>query len=277
MTRVISGGGVVLPGLEADRIICFELGMSRVSLMTNAAAGVSDRDFSRLADMSRRRAAGEPLAYILNDAIFCGRNFFVDRRVLIPRPETEVLTNIADVLLKDIPNAVFADWCAGSGCISVTLLAQNPGSRAFAADISNDALEVARINARRFSTEDRLVFLCCSDPLETEIIAPSSLDMAIVNPPYIPTREIESLECQVRDYEPMLALDGGDDGLEIFRILLPGLPRFIKPKGLLLCETGGGPKAEEVARLAEDVSPDLSFDSILADHRGIPRYILWRK
>ena len=273
----MSYGGVVLPGLEADRIICFELDMSRASLMTNTAARVSNQEFSRLVDMSRRRAAGEPLAYILNDAIFCGRNFYVDNRVLIPRSETEILTDIADSLLKDIPDGTFADWCAGSGCISVTLLAQNLGSYAYAADISNDALEVALINARRYSVDDRLVFLCCSDPFETDAIAPSSLDMILVNPPYIPTREIELLECQVRDYEPMLALDGGYDGLEMFRRLLPGLRRFLKPDGLLLCETGGAAQAEEVARLAHDVSPDLSLDSVFNDHREIPRFILWRK
>ena len=273
----MSGGGVILPGLEADRILCFEFGLSRASLMTNTDSQVSDSDFSRLINLSLRRASGEPLAYILNDAIFCGRNFFVDNRVLIPRPETEILTDIADGLLKDIPNGTFADWCTGSGCISITLLAQNMRCRAYAADISDDALEVARINARRFSVDDRLVFLRCSDPIETDVIAPSSLDVIIINPPYIPSRDIGSLEPQVRDHEPAFALDGGEDGLEIFRGLLPGLQRFIKPDGLLLCETGGGAQAEEAARLAKDLSPALSLDSVFDDHRGISRFILWRK
>jgi release factor glutamine methyltransferase len=277
MTFAMSGGEVTLPGLEADRIICFELGLSRASLMTHPDTGISDADFSRLIDLSRRRASGEPLAYILNDAIFCGRNFFVDNRVLIPRPETEILTGIADDLLKDIPSGVFADWCAGSGCICVTLLAQNSGCRAYAADISDDALEVVRINAMRHSVSDRLTFVQCPNPLEAEAIPPSSLDMIVVNPPYIPSREIGSLERQVRDYEPALALDGGNDGLDIFRLLLPDLPRLMKPGGLLLCETGGDTQAGETVRLAKDVSPELSFDSIFNDHRGICRYIMWRK
>ena len=277
MTLAMSEKGMVLPRLEADRILCFELGRSRASLMTDTDSRVSESDFSKLIELSLRRASGEPLAYILNDAIFCGRNFFVDSRVLIPRPETEILTGIADGLLKDIPGGVFADWCAGSGCISVTLLAQNPEWYAYAADVSDDALEVARANARRFSVDDRLVLLCCSDPSETDAIGSSSLDMVLANPPYIPSGEIKSLERQVRGHEPILALDGGGDGLEIFRILLPGLTRLIKPGGLLLFETGGDAQAEAVARLANKVSPDLFFDSVFSDHRGISRFILWRK
>ncbi|MCL2684356.1 MAG: peptide chain release factor N(5)-glutamine methyltransferase, partial [Synergistaceae bacterium] len=144
-------GKVAMARLEADRILCFKLGLSRASLMAHPDSEVSSADFSRLVDLSRRRASGEPLAYILNDAIFCGRNFFVDSRVLIPRTETEILTGIADSLLKNLPDGVFADWCTGSGCICVTLLAQNPGCRAYAADISNDVLDVASINARRYS------------------------------------------------------------------------------------------------------------------------------
>ncbi|MCL2683631.1 MAG: hypothetical protein FWE55_00155, partial [Synergistaceae bacterium] len=120
MILAMSGKEVILPGLEADRIICFELGLSRAYLMTHTDSGVADADFSRLMNLGTRRASGEPLAYILKDAIFCGRNFFVDNRVLIPRPETEILTSIADGLLRDIPNGAFADWCAGSGCICVT-------------------------------------------------------------------------------------------------------------------------------------------------------------
>ncbi|MCL2683956.1 MAG: peptide chain release factor N(5)-glutamine methyltransferase, partial [Synergistaceae bacterium] len=221
-------------------------------------------------------ASGEPLAYILNDAIFCGRNFFVDNRVLIPRPETEILTSIADGLLRDIPNGAFADWCAGSGCICVTLLAQNSGCHAYAVDVSNDALDVARINARRHLVDDRLSFVRCGNPLEADEIAPSSLDMIVANPPYVLSSEIDKLECQVRDHEPALALDGGDDGLEIFRSLLPGLPRLMKPGGAFLCETGGEAQAEEIVQLAEDVSPELSFDSIWRDQRGIRRFLLWR-
>jgi len=277
MTLVLSGSEVILPGLEADRILCFALDLSRASLLTNTDTILSDSDFSKLIDLSVRRASGEPLAYIQNDAIFCGRNFFVDSRVLIPRPETEILTSIADGFLKNFPHAVFADWCAGSGCISVTLLAQNASSRAYAVDISNDALEVARINAGRYSVDDRLFFLCRADPLEVDAIPFSSLDMIVANPPYIPCREINSLERQVRDHEPTIALDGGEDGIEVYRLLLRGLPRLMKPGGLLLCETGGEAQAEEILRLAGDVSDELSFDSVFRDHREINRYVLWRK
>ncbi|MDR3077002.1 MAG: HemK family protein methyltransferase, partial [Synergistaceae bacterium] len=161
MSRALEEMGVTLPGLEADRIICAELTMPRASLMAHPELEIPHDKACGMLEFASRRAAGEPLAYVIKDAVFCGRNFFVDKRVLIPRTETEILTELADGLLKRRPEGVFADWCTGSGCVAVTLLAQNQGCRAYAVDVSEDALDVARFNAGRHAVHGRLKFIRC--------------------------------------------------------------------------------------------------------------------
>jgi release factor glutamine methyltransferase len=237
---------------------------------------LSDEKRGLALELSRRRANGEPLAYLLGDAIFSGRKFFVDRRTLIPRPETEILTGIADRVLKKIGSGVFADWCTGSGCIAVTLCADNPGFTAFAVDSSGEALEAARSNAEFHGVADRIEFIECEDPAAAPV-KPMSLDMAVANPPYIPSDAIETLESQVRDYEPREALDGGDDGLYMFRLLLRGLPRFLKHGAALFFETGGGDQPGEIAEIAAREAPSLTLEKILKDQREIARFMLWRK
>jgi release factor glutamine methyltransferase len=227
-------------------------------------------------DLARRRAAGEPLAYLLGDAVFCGRKFFVDRRTLIPRPETEILTGFADGFLKKIRNGTFADWCTGSGCIAVTLCADNSGFTAFAADSSLAALDIARDNAELHGVADRITFIGCGNPAAAPI-APESLDMAIANPPYIPSGEIGTLEPQVKDHEPREALDGGTDGFSVYRLLLRGLPCFLKPGAALFFETGGGGQPGKIAEIAVREAPSLTLEKILKDQWEIERFMLWRK
>jgi release factor glutamine methyltransferase len=269
--------GISMPGLEADRLICGALGVSRASLHARPERELRGEDAGRALRFGRRRASGEPLAYILNDAVFRGRGFFVDNRVLIPRPETETMTLLADDCLKRIGNGVFADWCTGSGCIAITLLADNPGFEAYAADSSPGALLVARRNARKHGVDDRVEFIECADPAETSAIAPESLDMIIANPPYIPEAAISTLETQVRDHEPHAALDGGPDGLRVIALLLSRLPFFMKRGALLFMETGGGEQTDEVSAIGRGVADDLDLDGIFKDHRGIARFMLWRK
>jgi release factor glutamine methyltransferase len=276
LRRVMSDGGVQSPNLEADRIICGVLDVSRAWLLSRPHEELSDEKRGLAVELARRRAEGEPLAYVLGDAFFCGRKFFVDRRTLIPRPETETLTELADGFLKKTGRGVFADWCAGSGCIAVTLCADNPGFVAFAADSSRDALTSARGNAELHGVADRITFVECEDPAAAPI-KPESLDMAIANPPYIPSGAIVTLESQVRDYEPREALDGGVDGLCVYRLLLGGLPRFLKPGASLFFETGGGGQPDEIAETAAREAPSLRLEKVFKDHRGIMRFMLWRK
>jgi release factor glutamine methyltransferase len=276
LRRVLSDEGTQSQDLEADRIICGVLGVSRVWLLSRPQTELPAEKCALALDLACRRAKSEPLAYLLGDAFFCGRKFFVDRSTLIPRPETEILTGLADAFLKKIGTGAFADWCTGSGCVAVTLCADNPGFTAFAADSSPAALGVACRNAELHGVADRITFIECDDPSAAPI-KPESLDMAVANPPYIPSGVIGMLESQVRDYEPREALDGGADGLYVYKLLLRGLPCFLKPGAVLSFETGGGEQPGEIVEIAAREAPSLSLEKILRDHREIARFILWRK
>jgi release factor glutamine methyltransferase len=274
--RVLPDGDARSQNLEADRIICGVLGVSRAWLLSRPREELPDEKRALALELAGRRAKGEPLAYVLGDAFFCGRKFYADRRALIPRPETEILAELADGFLKQTGRGLFADWCTGSGCIAVAMCADNPGFAAFAVDSSPAALTIARRNAELYGVGDRITFVECDDP-SAAVIEPESLDMAIANPPYIPSGEIEMLEHQVRDYEPKEALDGGGDGLCIYRLLLRGLPRFLKPGAALFFETGGGGQPDEIADISAREAPSLSLEKISMDHREIARFMLWRK
>jgi release factor glutamine methyltransferase len=276
MLIMMSNAGIVTPELEADRIICHALGLSRASLLAHPERDAARVDVSHILRLGNRRASGEPLAYVLGDALFLGRSFLVDKRVLIPRPETEMLTGFADEFLKLHPESLFADWCTGSGCVAIALLAENPRCAAYAVDSSADALAVALINAKRYSVDGRVTFVLCAD-LSSPVIESESLDLVVANPPYIPSGIIKTLETQVRDHEPTEALDGGADGLNVFRLLLRGLPRLMKRGAPLFLETGGGSQIEEIRVLAENIAPEFSLEKILYDHRSIARYMIWRK
>ncbi|MDL2263493.1 peptide chain release factor N(5)-glutamine methyltransferase [Synergistaceae bacterium OttesenSCG-928-I11] len=270
---LFSDCGVPDSMLEADRVLGHVLGVTRASLHAHPERTVGEKNFARIIELSIRRAAGEPSAYLIGSSFFCGRSFAVDRRVLIPRPETEVLASVADRFIKLVgAQGVFADWCTGSGCIAVTLLADNPGWRAYAVDASGDALAVARENAARYGVSDRLTLIECADPIEARKIIPvRSLDLLVSNPPYIPSHELATLETQVRDFEPALALDGGQDGADILRALLEALPGFMKPTAPMFFETAGEGQIEAVRHFSRDAVLEKTF----ADHRDISRFALF--
>ncbi|MDR3254486.1 MAG: peptide chain release factor N(5)-glutamine methyltransferase [Synergistaceae bacterium] len=281
--RILARAGMLDAAFEVDQIFCSETGMSRAALHAHPEIIMDAEVFSRITGLAARRALGEPLAYVLESARFCGREFS-PRETLIPRPETEVLTNLACDLLKRIGTSggYFADWCTGSGCIAITLLLENPGWRCLAVDSSSDALRTARANAASHGVLDRMTTLLCDTP-EKSGVDPESLDIVIANPPYIPTQDIETLENQVRDFEPLNALDGGMDGLDTYRTLLRWLPRLLKPGGCFFAETGGEEQANDVISLgrviwgARSEIGGINFVEKLSDHRGISRFILWQK
>jgi release factor glutamine methyltransferase len=281
--KILAGSGIDDTGFEADQIICSVTALSRTAIHAHPEFAICEEKFHEISDIARRRSEGAPLAYVLGNSLFCGRVFAVDGRVLIPRPETELLTEIASGFLGDISqktakkDKIFADWCTGSGCIGITLLLENPGWRCFAVDASVEALQTARENAASHGVLGRMTFIHCSNPSEAIDTALEPFDLVVANPPYIKTEDIASLERQVRCYEPMTALDGGADGLNVFRILLSGLPRLMNPGGLLLLETGGEEQINDI--LAIDLSPihDVEFIKDFPDHREIRRFMLWRK
>lgn len=268
--------GVPSPSLEADRVICCATGAGRAELHAHPERVLGRENFARTIELAVRRAGGEPMAYLAGSSFFCGRLYRVDRRVLIPRPETESLVAAASLAMSNVgENGTFADWCTGSGCIAIELLIAHPGWRAYAVDASRDALAVAQMNARRYGVADRLTLVECSHPDDAStIIAPASLDMVTANPPYIPTRAIDGLETQVRDFEPRIALDGGAGGVSVLFMLAESLPVYVKDGCAILFETGGAEQLDALERfLSKRIQPpSAKMESRLIDHVGVERF-----
>ena len=248
--------------------------MGRPQLHMRPEAETSPESCARIMALAERRASGEPLAYVLGNAIFRSRAFITRPGVLIPRPETEILTEIASDRMKRLTGGEgrFADWCTGSGCIAVTLALENPGWLCWAVDSSAEAIEIARENAIAHGVQDRINFVKCDRPSDAlGSIQPRSLDFVVSNPPYIPRVEISSLEEQVARWEPREALDGGSDGLDVYRALLSELTPLMKPRAELLFETGGTDQADEAGRIAGQW---FELAGKFDDHRGISRFLL---
>ncbi len=225
--------GVENARLEAEWMLCRVLGLDRVGLYLNHDRPLVEPELAAYRCMIARRSKREPLQHILGGQEFCGLDFKVTPDVLIPRHDTETLVEEA---IARMPRARrILDIGTGSGCIAVILARRIPGALVTALDVSGPALAVARSNAAEHAVE--IEFLCGSlfDPVRER-----TFDLIVSNPPYIPSREIETLEPEVRDYDPRVALDGGKDGLDIYREMIPAAIRHLEPGGWLLVEIGQG-------------------------------------
>ena len=225
------------------------------------SGSVLDR-FSVFAD---RRLKRIPVQYLFNEAPFFHRVFYVDPRVLIPRPETELLCEWALSLIRDMDSPRILDLCCGSGCIGLTVKTERPDADVTLSDISPDALDVAALNAARHSLD---VSLVQSDLLDG--FSDSSMDLILCNPPYIPTDECSDLQPEVLA-EPLLALDGGTDGCRLYRSIAASAGRVLSPGGRLLMELGIHESAAVSSFLAMQGFTDIE---IRKDLNGIDRMIL---
>ncbi len=226
--------------LEALELLCFAADKSRDQLYRDmplyAAAAVETR-FRALLD---RRLQGEPVAYLIGEWSFCGLPLDISPEVLIPREDTEVLVRQALARLESMPGQLrVLDLCAGSGCVGLAIAARQPNAQVLLADVSDGALRVSRQNIRRNGLESR-VSTCHADALEKPPKALWDFDLIVSNPPYIPTADIGALDPSVRLYEPHLALDGGEDGLDFYRSITEKWLNSLRLDGWLLCEVGLG-------------------------------------
>ncbi|HEV2836376.1 MAG TPA: peptide chain release factor N(5)-glutamine methyltransferase, partial [Pyrinomonadaceae bacterium] len=218
-----------------------------------------------------RRGTGEPAQYITGMQDFFGRSFRVTPDVLIPRPETELLVEAALQVMNG--KAVICDVGTGSGCIAITLLCERTDARAVAVDVSEAALEVARENVRRYSVEERIQ-LKVSDLFSACDSSTEQFDLIISNPPYVSANMLPSLQREVRNHEPQVALSPGEDGLTIIRRLLNEAPMFLRNNGHLMMEIGFD-QGEAVQRL---VNHDVwTLRDILPDLQCIPRIVVLQK
>ncbi|NLB65166.1 MAG: peptide chain release factor N(5)-glutamine methyltransferase [Lentisphaerae bacterium] len=218
-----------------------------------------------------RLAVHEPVQYVIGETDFLGLRVLCDQRALIPRPETEELTQLALEKLRPMPGQpVVVDACTGSGCVACALALMAPQARVLATDISSDALALASENARRLGANVEFIQ---TDLLEG--LPPASVDMVVSNPPYVSTADCANLPAHVRDFEPAMALDGGRDGLQLISRLVSQAARVIVPEGWLLLEIGDD-QAEAIRRI---LCPRNQFNliSLRSDYAGRERLALAKR
>ena len=237
------------PRLDAEVLLAHTLGWSRARVLSRLQETISDEMLQQFRTLILRRAAREPVAYLVGRKEFYGLEFVVDRRVLVPRPETETLVDAALEWAKQRPGPlVIADIGTGSGCIAVALAVHLPQAHIYAIDLSSDALAVARQNVMRHHV-DASVTLLTGDLLAP---LPQPVDLLVSNPPYTVLDEVDP---GVRTHEPRLALDGGSDGLAVYRRLFAAAPSALRPGGALMLEIGAT-QARAVVDLARQAFPE---------------------
>ncbi len=218
--------------LQAELLLAHALDTTRAYVLAHLDDPLTPAVAARYAANVARRAKHEPLAYLLGHQEFYGLDFVVDRRVLIPRAETETLAQLALERAREKSSPVIVDVGTGAGALAITLAHHLPAARVIATDLSCDALAVARLNAQRLGVDARIEFI--ESDLLARVTAP--FDLLVANLPYIPRARLDQLPREIRAFEPRGALDGGEDGLEVFRRLLAQLPAHAARGAVALLE-----------------------------------------
>jgi release factor glutamine methyltransferase len=266
----LAAKGAEYPRLDAEVLLAHVLGCARVDLYgLRFAEPAGEEVRGPYRDLIRRRIEGCPVAYLVGRKEFFKLELEVGPGVLIPRPDSEVLVLQCLDLAKALPAPRVLDVGTGSGNLAVAVARQHAGARVTAVDVSAEALAVARRNAGRHGVADRIRFL------EGDVFGPvpagEAFDFVLSNPPYIPRGDIAGLAAGVRDYEPHLALDGGEDGYAVFDRLVAGAPDYLVPGGWLLTEIGAPQEAAARQRLAAD--PRYELAPTVHDFSGHPRVL----
>jgi release factor glutamine methyltransferase len=263
--------GIERPFYTVDLILSKALGIERALLIAKGYMEIPAQKCVGILSMTEKRSARVPLSYILGEAEFYGRPFEVGEGCLIPRPETELLV---EEMLNACPDAErFADWCTGSGCIGLTLLLENQNLSGYGIDSSQNALNWADLNTYKYNLKSRFSLILNSDPSVCDI-PPGSLDFIVANPPYIPSKEVNRLMSDVKDHEPIEALDGGEDGTKLYRLFFESFPRFLKDGGFMGFETGGDEQADILISMAPG---NFVLMNRIFDYNGILRHLTWKK
>jgi len=263
----LDAAGLKEPQKDARLLLGFALERPKEFLFAHPEYELSDAEEEAFAEALDRRARHEPVQHITGTAEFYGLEFSVSPAVLIPRPETEILVEKAVKVLKDNNAVRFCEIGVGSGCISVSMLTELPNASAIAVDRSPDALEVARRNAKRHNVLDRLD-LRLSDVFDS--VAEDGFDAVVSNPPYISLAEVATLDREVRDFEPEMALTDSADGLDVIRKIAADASHKLRPGGVLLVEIGYGQSDRILPLLSREKWTDVRF---FADLQSIPRIL----
>jgi release factor glutamine methyltransferase len=266
--QALSKSALDSPRLDAEILLTHALGITRVQLHAYPPSWLSSAELASYRQLIERRTLREPVAYIVGYKEFYGLDLFVDSRVLIPRPETELLVERAIEMARTRSLRLIADVGTGSGAIAISLAVHLPQVLVYATDGSPTALEVAASNCRRHRVEDR-VHLLQGHLLEP---LPEPVDLIAANLPYVSQAEWSQLPPEISHYEPREALDGGPDGLDHIRRLLAQAEGYLKPRGVILLEIGATQGTAAVA-LAKHHFPAARVE-IAKDYAGLDRVVM---
>jgi len=266
-TRRLAAAGIDDPALDARLLIAHALGCDRAALLTQGARVLTENEIQKIEEMIARRAAREPVHRIMGNRDFWGLSFGLNEATLEPRPDSETLIEAALKAFSHPPRRLL-DLGTGTGCLLLALLHEWPTATGLGIDAAPRALDQARANARRLGLEARASFRV-GDWLSG---LDERFDLIVCNPPYIPSKDIEGLQPEVRLHDPIAALDGGVEGLEPYRHLIPLLPRFLNAGGHAFFEVGTG-RAQAVETLMKtnglcDIETSFDLASIPRCIRG---------
>jgi release factor glutamine methyltransferase len=238
VVEYLKSKGVDSPRLSAEILLSCVLGLKRIELYTQFEKIVTEEQLGQLHDLVERASRYEPVAYLVGKTEFYSLELDITSDCMIPRPETELLVERAIEFLRTRTGRQFVcDLCTGSGCVAVAIARNYPNCQIIATDISNAALSVAARNIEKHNLKERVKLLCGDlfDPIVPHLDA-GKFDLIVCNPPYVSAAEFETLDRNVKDYEPKLALFAGDDGLDIYRRIIEKVGQFLKPDAALMLE-----------------------------------------
>ena len=261
--------GVDAATLEARELVCFGSGKNKDELTRDGSLYASPETEMRVRAMVERHLAGEPVAYLIGEWEFYGLPLDISADVLIPRPDTEVLAEQAIEYVKTLGECRVLDLCAGSGCIGLAVASRAERARVVLGEYSDAALKICRQNIRRNGLSGRVVPMSVN-ALEKPERNLGEFQCIVSNPPYIPHADIPGLDASVRDFEPHLALDGGEDGLDFYRAIVDKWTEVLVPGGRLYFEVGIG-QADDVLRIMR--AKGYGDIQIVKDLHDIPRVV----
>ena len=268
-TAELNAAGIESPRLDAEVLLAHVLNCRRLYLYVDADKNLTFAQIERYKELIERRVKNFPVAYLTGQREFFGMNFAVTPDVLIPRPDTEILVQFAIEKLSKFDTPTFLDIGTGSGAICVSILKNLKTARAVTVDISADALNCAKFNSGKFGVDDRINFCLGNlfEPLREE-----KFHAVISNPPYIPTKDLSTLQAEVQR-EPKIALDGGSDGLNFYRRIIDDAPNFLFDGGFTAVEIGID-QADAVKNLMKKNFTDIE---IIRDLSNIERVVTGTK
>ena len=265
--------GVDSPRLQIELMLAHTLKLPRLQLYLNFQRDLAEPELAAVREMVKRRGQREPLQHVLGSTSFCGLEIVCSRAALVPRPETELLAERGWRFLSSVtpPPATALDFGTGTGCVALALAQGAPGAEIHGLEVSATALELAKQNAERNRLGGRIHFHA-GDGFQA--LPPGlTFHLIISNPPYIPSAEIETLQPEVRDYDPRSALDGGPDGLDFYRRFADQAGPFLKSGGRLMLEFGD---EQETALKNLFESQKWIVEEIVADYSARPRILIAR-